>query len=122
MNHHTSSHNRTSPVSDGAELPGRKALQLCHQVAETLDEILAECADPLLQGLRVVDVEPAPDVSRLLVTVALDEPAEDTPPMDPRRIHDHLAKAAGHLRSEVAGAITRKRAPMLVYRIVPAAS
>ncbi|QEH32056.1 ribosome-binding factor A [Aquisphaera giovannonii] len=120
MNHHTFSQKRMSPVAGDAEGPGRKALQLCHQVAETLDEVLAECADPLLQGLRVVDVEPAPDASRLLVTVALEEPVEDLPPVDPRQIHHHLSRASGHLRSEVAGAITRKRTPMLVYRIVPA--
>jgi hypothetical protein len=30
----------------------------------------------------------------------------------------NLQRAAGHLRSEVAGAITRRRAPMLTYRLV----
>ncbi len=97
------------------ESPNRKALQLCHQVAETLDEVLAECGDGVLQALRVLDVEPAPDASRLLVTVAVDAPPDET--LDPRSVHDHLAKASGHLRSEVAGAITRKRAPVLVYRL-----
>jgi ribosome-binding factor A len=93
----------------------RKALQLCHQVAETLEEVLAECGDAVLQDLRVLDVEPAPDASRLLVTVAVEE--WQSQPVDPSRIHDHLARAAGHLRSEVAGAITRKRTPVLVYRL-----
>ena len=37
--------------------------------------------------------------------------------LDPGSVHDHLVRAAGHLRSEVAGAITRKRAPVLVYRL-----
>ncbi len=93
----------------------RKALQLCHQVAETLEEVLAECADSVLQELRVLDVEPAPDASRLLVTLAV-EGWQDQP-VDPARIHEHLARAAGHLRSEVAAAITRKRTPVLVYRL-----
>ena len=97
------------------EAPDRKALQLCHQVAETLEEVLAECGDGVLQSLRVLDVEPAPDASRLLVTVAAD--ALPDQPLDPRNVHDHLVRTSGHLRSEVAGAITRKRAPVLVYRL-----
>ncbi len=93
----------------------RKVLQLCHQVAETLEDVLADCGDAVLQGLRVLDVEPAPDASRLLVTVAADDlPRED---FDRHRVHDHLARASGHLRSEVATAITRKRTPVLVYRV-----
>ena len=93
----------------------RKAIQLCHQVAETLEEVLAECGDTVLQDLRVVDVEPAPDASRLLVTVAVDGLLQDR--QDRGRVHEHLVRAAGHLRSEVASAITRKRAPVLVYRL-----
>ena len=93
----------------------RKAIQLCHQVAETLEEVLAECGDAVLQDLRVVDVEPAPDASRLLVTVTVDGQLQDR--QDRGRVHEHLVRAAGHLRSEVASAITRKRAPVLVYRL-----
>lgn len=92
-----------------------KTMQLCRQVAVTLDEVLAECGDTLLQGLRVLNVEPAPDVSRLRVTLAADgEPAETLP-----LVENHLARASAHLRAEVAQAITRKRAPSLVYFIAP---
>jgi len=97
-----------------AEPNGRKALQLCHQVAVTLSEVLADCGDPLLQGLRVVGVEPAPDASRLAVALACD----DGRVVD--RVEDHLARASGHLRGEVAQAITRKRAPVLIYHLTPA--
>ncbi len=94
----------------------RKTMQLCHQVAVTLEEVLAECGDPLLHGLRVVDVEPSPDVSRLLVTLTLDdEPVEDAEAL--HRVEAHLSRASGHLRGEVAQAITRKRAPALVYHL-----
>ena len=104
-------HSRSSPRV-GID---RKALQLCHQVAETLEEVLADCGDGLLQALRVVDVEPAPDASRLLVTVTVDGlPREE---LDLGLVHKHLSHASGHLRSEVATAITRKRAPVLVYRL-----
>ena len=47
----------------------RKACQLCRQVAVTLDEVLAECGDGVLQGLHVASVVPFPDASRLLVTL-----------------------------------------------------
>jgi ribosome-binding factor A len=90
-------------------------LQLCHQVAETLEEVLAECGDALLQGLRVLDVEPAPDASRLLVTMAAGNLPRGN--LDLGRVQDHLARASGHLRSEIATAITRKRTPVLVYRL-----
>ena len=92
-----------------------KTMQLCHQVAVTLDEVLAECGDPLLQGLRVLNVKPAPDVSRLMVTLTIDgEPVEALP-----IVEDHLARASRHLRGEVAQAITRKRAPSLFYVLAP---
>ena len=48
----------------------RKAMQLCSQVARTLDLLLAgEFADEALQGLQVVSVRPAPDTSQLCVTL-----------------------------------------------------
>ena len=53
-----------------AQPVNRKAAQLCRQVAVTLDEVLAECGDGVLRNLHVVNVEPFPDASRLLVTVS----------------------------------------------------
>jgi ribosome-binding factor A len=94
----------------------RKSLQLCRQVSQTLDEVLAECRDDALRSLRVVAVEPAPDAGRLLVTVAPDVGYIPGGP-DPAAIMDHLARASGHLRAEVAHAITRKRTPTLTYRL-----
>ncbi|MGO9600918.1 MAG: ribosome-binding factor A [Isosphaeraceae bacterium] len=106
----TKLHGRPRPGLD------RKAVQLCHQVAETLEEVLADCGDTVLQALRVLDVEPAPDATRLLVTVGVEGLSKEK--VDPDRVHDHLSRASGHLRSEVASAITRKRTPVLVYRLV----
>lgn len=94
----------------------RKAVQLCRQVAVTLDEVLAECGDDVLRSLRVVDVTPFPDASRLMVGVAPVDPlAPGTPGAE--AILEHLQHAGGHLRCEVAAAVTRKRAPLLVYRL-----
>jgi ribosome-binding factor A len=94
----------------------RKAAQLCRQVAVTLDEVLAECRDDVLRDLHVVEVAPFPDASRLLVTVsAVDAGAPGSPA--PEAVLEHLQHAGGHLRREVASAVTRRRAPLLVYRL-----
>ncbi len=94
----------------------RKASQLCRQVAVTLDEVLAECGDDVLQSLHVVNVVPFPDASRLLATVM---PVDGQPGAEitPADVLKHLEHASGHLRSEVAAAVTRKRAPSLLYRL-----
>src|SRR4029077_7203628 len=77
----------------------RKAHQLCRQVAVTLDEVLAECGDPALQGLHVVNVVPYPDASRLLATVTtVDGRPKAIAPTD---VLKHLERANGHLRYEI---------------------
>jgi ribosome-binding factor A len=98
--------------------PRRKVEQLCRQVAETLDSALAAERDDVLQGLQVVSVAPAPDASRLLVTVrAVAAPSA----VDPGLVLDRLARASPRLRCEVAAAITRRKAPTLTYRLAVAA-
>ena len=101
----------------GDRKPGRhKARQLARQVSEVLDGLLAgSTSDPVLNGLTVVSVEPAPDAATLLVTVSR---ATVTEPIPPGEILAHLGQASGWLRAEVAAAITRKRAPLLVYQVV----
>ena len=94
----------------------RKAYQLCRQVAVTLDEVLADCGDSVLRNLYVVEVTPFPDASRLMVAVAsVDGKTERE--LGPEVVLEHLQHASGHLRCEVAAAVTRKRAPVLVYRL-----
>jgi hypothetical protein len=90
--------------------------QLCRQVAETLDEVLADCGDGVLRGLRVATVVPCPNASRLLVTVA---PIDGrlAPEAGPKVVMEHLERASGHLRYEMAASVTRKRAPLLFYRL-----
>jgi ribosome-binding factor A len=85
-------------------------------VAETLDSVLAgDSRDELLRALRVAAVTPAPDGSRFVVTVAA-RPSADR--LDPDEVVAHLARASGWLRSEVAAAVTRRRAPTLAFRFV----
>jgi len=58
---------------------------------------------------------PAPDATQLLVLVA---PAVAGQQRDPDTVIAKLAAVAGRLRSEVAMAITRRRAPQLLFQFV----
>lgn len=94
----------------------RKAKQLCRQVAETLECVLSgECRDELLQCLHVVSVVPAPNSSRLLVTVAADT-EEDV--FNLVEITAQLSQHTGRLRAEIASSINRKRVPSLVFHVL----
>jgi ribosome-binding factor A len=97
-----------------ARRPGRKALQLCRQVAEALAAAFAGCGDDVLTGLQVVSVTPAPNAGRLLVTVAAAPSAAER---DAAVVREHLHRATGLLRSEVAAAIHRRKTPELVFRV-----
>ena len=93
----------------------RAVRRLCSQVRETLTYALAgSCRDETLQSLYVSDVEPAPDATRLAVTVVA--PAD----IDVAVARERLALVTGLLRAEVASSIHRRRAPELVFRVAPA--
>lgn len=93
-----------------------KTAQLCSQVQETLESVLAEQEDDILQGLHVVSVRPAPDDTQLMVTVA---PGAGAVSDDPITILEHLNVVASEIRLEVAAAITRRRVPGLLYCVSP---
>lgn len=94
----------------------RKAKQLCRQVAETLALVLTgETGDELLASLIVESVVPAPDSSRLLVTLHADLPPGQ---FDRVSLEGRLANSKGRLRCEVAAAITRRKTPVLVFDLV----
>jgi len=95
---------------------GRKTQQLCEQVSQTLQQVLGEAADTRLQVLQVAEVGPAPDASQLLVLLAPLAGCE----FDLAEAEAALARSGGWLRSEVATAIHRKRAPSLIFRVLPA--
>jgi ribosome-binding factor A len=93
----------------------RKTLQLCKQVERALSLVLAgEADDRALQDLQVLSVEPAPNASRLLVTVCPSPSAEPIRPLD---IVARLSRASGKLRSEIAASIHRKKTPELAFRV-----
>lgn len=98
------------------KVPNRKALQLCGQVARTLNWVLAgECGDELLRDLIVESVVPAPSTARLLVTLTPSVSADD---VDPALIMGRVQRAAGRLRAEIAAEICRKNVPELTFRVV----
>ena len=94
----------------------RKTMQLCRQVEQTLHLVLSgECQDEVLQSLLVVSVTPAPNASQLLVTVR-QSPSDDR--ASTLEILSRLAEVAGQLQFAVASAITRKRAPKLLFEVL----
>ena len=90
-------------------------MQLCRQVEQTLSLVLSgECENEVLQSLLVESVTPAPNASQLLVTVRQMDGDE---PVSTPEILVRLGEVAGQLRFEVASAITRKRAPKLLFDV-----
>jgi ribosome-binding factor A len=91
---------------------GHKDQQLCRQVADAVAWFLAECDDPLLADLLVVQVDPAPSAARVLVTMVA---ARDD--VDPTQVLARLREAGEELREEVAAEVNRRRAPELSFRL-----
>lgn len=97
--------------------PNRKDLQLCSQASRALSmAIAAEVRDSLLRDVLIDSVQPAPDASRLTVVVRV---PGDTDAGRLAAIEASLKRRRGFLRSEVAAAISRKRAPELTFQVVP---
>lgn len=93
----------------------KKARQLCRQAVQTLDLVLADCDDEAMVSLFVIGVQPAPDSSRLLVTVGADVPPDQ---VDRASILSRLQYQTPRLRAELARSINRKRVPILVFNIL----
>lgn len=87
-----------------------KAARLCRQVEEILALAIAGCGDDALLDVSVREVATAGGQGRLLVSV-------EAPGADPVETLAALARVQGRLRSEVASAINRKRAPELIFRL-----
>ena len=94
---------------------GHRERSLCRQAQEALLLALAEVtADPRLDSAWVASVDPAPG-GRLLVTV-VGPRASGVAGVE--AAYAALAEMKPWLRSEVARAICRKRAPDLAFRVV----
>jgi ribosome-binding factor A len=102
-----------SENSSSSRQAQRKTQQFCRQVQRALNLALAESrGDENLASLFVEEVSPAPDCGRLLVQVLVPTGQAIAEAIGA------LRRNAPRLRSEVAMAITRKRAPELMF--VPA--
>jgi ribosome-binding factor A len=89
-------------------------LQLCGQVKDTLNQVLTgECDDDVLRSLYVLSVTPAPDAVQLMVVVRPLLPGEK---LRPAEVLARLTAHSGQLRNAVANAITRRKAPQLLFQ------
>ena len=93
----------------------RKAFQLARQVSETLQMVLTG-GDPMLDGLAIVDVVPAPDARRMLVIVGVDSGAIESA-THLEEIHERLGQHVPRLRGEIARSINRRKTPQLVFEL-----
>lgn len=105
----------TLAEQNSQRLPAR-ALQYQKAVRQCLDAAFGSiCADPLLADLAVRSVEPVGKGAKLLVVVETPLSNQEHPQI----IEAALQRAAGLLRSAVAGEVHRKRTPNLSFRVVP---
>src|SRR5262249_28325883 len=88
-------------------------LRLCTQAHEALTFALGETTDPVLLDLVLVAVAPMPDDGHLLVSL------RDPCGHGLEAALAALDRARGFLRSAVADAIARRRAPQLSFTIAP---
>ncbi|GJM25450.1 MAG: hypothetical protein DHS20C16_18650 [Phycisphaerae bacterium] len=88
----------------------RKLEQLCKQVEHALHIVFPSVQMPC--DARIAGVEPAPNAGRLRVMVAV------PPTCEHASAADAIDRHKGSLRTEVAHAISRRRAPELVFSIV----
>src|SRR4051794_40016786 len=90
----------------------RKTLQLCAAAERALEMFLSGAMDEL----TVESVVPAPDSSHLMVTLRR---ADNAGPTD-EELLERLSRLRGAMRSEVAAAVSRRKAPELSVRLLPA--
>lgn len=96
--------------------PDRKTLQLCSQVQRTLELVISgELNDDQLRDFYVMQVSPAPDAGRLLVTLA---PQKFAGPFRTDQVLTRLAMHTGQMRCKLSQAIHRKHTPDLFFQIV----
>ena len=93
-----------------------KLQQLCSQVEQVVGLALGGAADMRLQEVAVCGVVPAPDGTRLLVSVVPEQPSSWE---QLEALQVALERAKPWLRQQVAGEIHRKRTPDLVFSVLP---
>lgn len=104
------------PSREAADQDGqreRKATQLASQIEECLRELVErESRDESLQELSVLGVHVLPGASHVAVALGVPRGGELA------SIRAKLERARGWLRTEIAGAIHRRRTPELVFELI----
>jgi tRNA-splicing ligase RtcB len=106
----------TSRKSSSSTTSDKKAMQVCAAVERIVSSSLAADFDnPILHGVEVRGVYPAPSMARLLVMVSC-APGARAAVEDVLLALDHVRS---HLRREVATELNHKRSPELSFTVVP---
>ena len=99
----------------GFKKKNKKIHRLCSQVMRTLNVSLStEGRHDLLQGLSVDTVQPAPNASRLLVSVSTIKPLHQEECEELRQL---LKQMKGLFREELAIVLHRKHVPDLIFQL-----
>ncbi|MFO1064699.1 MAG: hypothetical protein U0892_12620 [Pirellulales bacterium] len=94
----------------------RKARQLCRQVERVVGLVISgELDDDLLRNLMVISVDPAPYTTHLLVTLTTDGPVTEEQLI---AMNQRAFQVSGRIRTAVAEAVQRRKAPQLTLRII----
>ena len=96
-----------------------KDLQLCKQVRRAMETQMSMAAWAFAPGLRIEEVSPDPDATRLRVRVSWVQTARGPGGWTLESVLGLLAERKGELRWAAANAITRKRAPELTFEAEP---
>lgn len=94
----------------------RKGAQLCAQVRRTLEFVVPEVLASTSWGVLVLDVQPSPNTSHLLVLLQSTVPLSDE---DRLALEQEVARYSGPIRTAVAQAINRRKTPSLTFRVIP---
>ena len=113
MSKKTKSSKKSSRRRGGS--PDYKALQLSRQIERALSYILADCDDDVLLELNIQSARPAPNAGRILVTVTTSNKE-----LSAAQVLSRLSAAYGHIRTEVAASIHRRKTPELIFQFAPA--
>ena len=109
---HRAAHRSANPSSDPSNHQiDRKMLQLCKQVQRAVEAALCCCGDPLLSSLQIAGSRPVAGGTGIELLVHC------LASSDAARIAASLAKVRSMLRCEVARCITRKKVPVLSFRL-----
>jgi ribosome-binding factor A len=93
----------------------RKAAQLCSQIRRALEFIIPEALQDSDWDALVLDVQPAPNTGHLLVLLQAVEKLDEG---GCQQLEVAVVQKSGLIRTAVAGAIQRRKAPTLTFRVV----